>query len=60
MQEFTGTFIADPVHSSFLFAVQHMKVSSLRATLGDFEARLEGGESGFASCARRSAGPTRS
>jgi len=46
-QEFTGTFTADPDHSSFLFAVQHMKASSFRATFGDVEARLEGGESGI-------------
>jgi polyisoprenoid-binding protein YceI len=46
-QEFTGTFTADPVHSSFLCAVQHMEVSSFRATFGDVEARLEGGESGI-------------
>jgi polyisoprenoid-binding protein YceI len=45
-QEFTATFTADPAHSSFLFSVQHMKVSSFRATFGDVEARLEGGESG--------------
>jgi polyisoprenoid-binding protein YceI len=45
-QELTGTFNADPVHSSFLFTVQHMKVSSFRATFGDVEGRLEGGESG--------------
>jgi polyisoprenoid-binding protein YceI len=45
-QAFTGTFTADPHHSSFLFAVQHMKVSTFRATFGDVEARLEGAESG--------------
>ena len=46
-QELTGTFAADPYHSSFQFAVQHMEVSSFRATFGDVEARLEGGESGI-------------
>jgi polyisoprenoid-binding protein YceI len=46
-QEFTGTFTADPVHSSFQFAVQHMTVSSFRATFGDVEAILEAGESGI-------------
>jgi polyisoprenoid-binding protein YceI len=46
-QEFTGTFTADPHHSSFLFAVQHMEVSSFRATFGDVEARLERGASGI-------------
>jgi polyisoprenoid-binding protein YceI len=46
-QEFTGTFTADPHHSSFLFAVRHMKVSTFRASFGDVEARLRGGESGI-------------
>jgi polyisoprenoid-binding protein YceI len=42
-----GSFTADPHHSSLVFAVQHMKVSSFRATFGDVEARLQGGESGL-------------
>jgi polyisoprenoid-binding protein YceI len=42
-QAFTGTYTADPYHSSFLFAVQHMEVSSFRASFGDVQARLEGG-----------------
>lgn len=46
-QELTGTFTADPYHSSFLFAIQHMGMSSFRATFDDVEARLEGGESGI-------------
>ena len=46
-QEFTGTFTADPIHSSFQFAVQHMQLSSFRATFGDVEAHLEAGESGI-------------
>ena len=46
-QELTGAFTGDPVHSSFLFAVQHLGVSSFRATFGDVEARLEAGESGI-------------
>jgi polyisoprenoid-binding protein YceI len=46
-QEFTGTITADPVHSSVLFAVQHLEMSSFRATFGDVDARLEGGESGI-------------
>jgi polyisoprenoid-binding protein YceI len=46
-QDFTGTFTADPHHSSFLFAVQHMKVSTFRASFGDVEALLEVGESGI-------------
>jgi polyisoprenoid-binding protein YceI len=46
-QEFTGAFVADPVHSSLLFAVRHLMASSFRASFGDVEARLEGGESGL-------------
>jgi polyisoprenoid-binding protein YceI len=37
---FTGTFVADPDHSSFVFAVKHMKVSTFRASFGDVDARL--------------------
>lgn len=44
-QQFAGTFVADPDHSSFQFAVKHMKVSSFRAAFGDVEARLEGDDS---------------
>ncbi len=44
-QEFSGTFVADPDHSSVQFAVKHMKVSSFRATFGDVEARLAGVDS---------------
>jgi polyisoprenoid-binding protein YceI len=39
-EQLTGTFVADPDHSSFQFAVQHMKVSTFRAFFGDVEARL--------------------
>jgi polyisoprenoid-binding protein YceI len=46
-QPFTGTFIADPNHSSFMFAVKHMKVSTFRARFGDVEARLVGEEAGL-------------
>jgi polyisoprenoid-binding protein YceI len=42
----SGTFHADPTHSSFHFAVQHMKVSSFRASFGDVDARLEASEAG--------------
>jgi len=44
-QEFTGTFIADPDHSSFTFAIKHMKVSTFRASFADVEARLVGDDS---------------
>lgn len=39
-QPFAGKFEADPVHSSFGFAVRHMGVSTFRGTLGDVSARL--------------------
>lgn len=39
-QPLTGTFVADPVHSSFQFAVRHMKVSIYRASFDDVEARV--------------------
>lgn len=44
-QQFTGTFVADPDHSSFLFAVKHMRVSSFRAAFSDVEAWLVGDDS---------------
>lgn len=46
-QQFAGTFVADPNHSSFLFAVKHMKVSTFRATFGGADARLTGDDSGL-------------
>jgi polyisoprenoid-binding protein YceI len=46
-QEFTGTFVADRDHSSFLFAIRHMQVSSFRATFGDVDAQLVGDGSGL-------------
>lgn len=36
----SGTFVADPSHSSFQFTVRHMKVSLFRASFGDVDARL--------------------
>ena len=46
-QPFTGTFVADPNHSSFMFAVKHMKVSTFRAGFRDVEARLVGDDAGL-------------
>ena len=46
-QNLTGIYIADPDHSTFQFAVKHMKVSSFRATFDDVEARLVGDASGL-------------
>ncbi|HEV2062584.1 MAG TPA: YceI family protein [Solirubrobacteraceae bacterium] len=42
-QPLTGTFVADPVHSSFQFAVKHMKVATFRAGFDDVEARYADG-----------------
>lgn len=39
-QPFTGTFVADPAHSSFDFTVRHMKVSLFRARFDDVDARF--------------------
>lgn len=39
-QPLTGTFVADPVHSSFQFSVRHMKISTYRASFDDVEARV--------------------
>jgi polyisoprenoid-binding protein YceI len=40
----TGTYTADPVHSSIGFAVVHNGVSTFRSGFGDYEVRLTGGE----------------
>ena len=47
-QPLTGTFAADPVHSSFQFAVKPMKVATSRAGFDDVEARLVAGDDGVA------------
>ncbi len=47
-QPLSGTFAADPVHSSFQFAVKHMKVATFRAGFEDVEARLTAGDDGIA------------
>jgi polyisoprenoid-binding protein YceI len=39
----TGRYQADPIHSSFGFAVKHMGVNTFRGTLGDVEASLTDG-----------------
>jgi polyisoprenoid-binding protein YceI len=40
----TGTWVADPVHSTVSFAVIHNGVSTFRSRFRDFETRLAGGE----------------
>ena len=39
----TGTYVADPVHSSFGFAVRHNGVSLFKGHFEDVQARLEDG-----------------
>jgi len=43
---FTGTFVADPVHSTFQFAIRHMGVSVYRATFDDVDVRVVANEDG--------------
>jgi polyisoprenoid-binding protein YceI len=40
VQPLAGAYTADPVHSSFGFAVRYMGVSTFRGTLGEVEATL--------------------
>jgi polyisoprenoid-binding protein YceI len=42
-QPLSGTFKADPVHSSFGFAVRHMGVSTFRGSFSDVDATLADG-----------------
>lgn len=46
-QPLTGTFVADPVHSSFQFAVRHMKISTYRASFDDVSARIVADQQGI-------------
>ena len=46
-EQLTGAFTADPAHSSFQFAISHMKVSTFRASFEDVEARLAPGDGGL-------------
>ena len=39
-QPLVGTFVADPVHSSFQFAVKHMTIATYRASFDDVDARV--------------------
>lgn len=48
VQPLAGTYTADPVHSSFGFAVRYMGVSTFRGTLGDVDATLAVGPGGAA------------
>lgn len=46
VQPLAGAYTADPVHSSFAFAVRYMGVSTFRGTLGDVSATLDAGPDG--------------
>jgi len=46
-QPLSGTFVADPAHSSFQFQVRHMGVSLFRASFADVEARLTAAPDGL-------------
>ena len=46
-EELAGTFDADPDHSSFSFAIKHMKVSTFRATFAEVTAQLIGDDAGL-------------
>lgn len=39
-QPLTGTFVADPIHSTLQFALRHMGVSTFRASFDDIDARV--------------------
>ncbi len=45
-QPLAGTYAADPVHSSFAFAVRYMGVSTFRGTLDDVRATVTAGPDG--------------
>ncbi|MDQ3402068.1 MAG: YceI family protein [Actinomycetota bacterium] len=45
--KFTGTFVSDEAHSSFQFAVRHMKVALFRASFDDADARIVADDSGI-------------
>jgi polyisoprenoid-binding protein YceI len=47
VQPFTGTYNADPIHSSFAFAVRYSGLSDYRGTLSDVRATLTAGDSGL-------------
>ena len=47
-QPLTGTYAADPVHSSFSFAVRYMGVSTFRGTLDDVAATVVATDDGIA------------
>ena len=47
VQPYTGTWTADPVHSSFGFAVEYAGTGKFRGTLDDVTATLSAGDDGL-------------
>jgi len=47
VQPFSGTYLADPVHSSFGFSVVYSGAGRFRGTLGDVSATLTAGDDGL-------------
>jgi polyisoprenoid-binding protein YceI len=47
VQPFSGTYVADPVHSSFGFSVVYSGAGRFRGTLGDVSATLTAGDDGL-------------
>lgn len=47
VQPFSGTYVGDPVHSSFGFAVRYSGISDYRGTLEDVNATLTTGDDGL-------------
>jgi polyisoprenoid-binding protein YceI len=45
-QPLVGTFVADPIHSTFGFSVRHMGVAKFRASFDDFDATVVADEQG--------------
>src|SRR5829696_8733008 len=48
VQPFTGSYAADPIHSSFGFAVEYSGRGKFRGRLGDVTATLTAGDEGLA------------
>jgi polyisoprenoid-binding protein YceI len=48
VQPFSGTYLADPIHSSFGFAVSYAGAGKFRGTLDDVSATLTPGDDGLA------------
>jgi polyisoprenoid-binding protein YceI len=48
VQPFSGTYLTDPIHSSFGFAVKYAAAGTFRGTLDDVSATLRAGDAGLA------------